>query len=274
MINWVLDAYILDSRSLMGDLPQAIIDSGANFYETKYVPFADEQDYGPADWVKEPTILYGTHGYLKRCKIPFVPGGYGLSESMHCNHYYSRIPSDWLLNSQFVMTTFADLQNNPSKYFDLFFTSKLFIRPNNGFKTFAGMIITRDNVDFELNSSMQLTSVMPETIILVAPCQKIDGEFRFIIGDKHVIDGSEYRWNSVLDIRHDWPQDCWDLAEKMAQHTWQPDVVYSCDVALSENGPMIIEINSFACAGLYACDKNIIVNRVNEIAQKDFEGKL
>lgn len=274
MVNWIVDEYILETRSLIGDLLGSIEKSGANLHATKYIPFAPTQDYGPAEWAKQPTVLYGTHGYIKRCSIPFIPGAYGVSEMMHCNQYYSHIPPEWMLNEQFVMTTFADLQRRPEKYFLLFNAKKLFIRPNNGFKTFAGTVITKDNANFELSSSMQLTSVMPETIILIAPCRTLEGEFRFVIGDKEVIDGSEYRWESILDIRHDWPQECWDVADKMAKHPWQPDVVYTCDVALTKFGPKIIEINGFACAGLYACDKDIVVNRINEIAQKDFEGKI
>lgn len=114
--------------------------------------------------------------------------------------------------------------------------------------------------------------VDPDTICLVSPAQELLGEFRFIIAAGEVIDGSEYRWDNVLDIRHDWPADCWEMAEQMAKHSWQPDLVYTCDVASTNSGPKIIEVNSFACAGLYACDKRIVVDAVNNVALREFNG--
>lgn len=273
MVNWVVDTYILDSRSTIGDLLGSIRNSGANLFETKYIPLSEEQSYGPEEWIKEPTILYGTHGFVSKCKRGYTPGAYGISSNMNCNVYYSNIPNDWMLNSEFIFTTFHDLKQKPEKYFNMLNTSRLFIRPNSGFKTFAGFVITRSNALDELSSTMQLTSVMPETFVLVARYQPLNGEFRFIIGDGEVIDGSEYRWDNILDIRHDWPQECWDLADRMAKHSWQPDLVYTCDVAQTElYGPKIVEINSFACAGLYACNKDKVVNAINRIAEKEFSG--
>lgn len=271
-VNWIVDTYILESRGFTGDLEKSIVDSGCNLYSTRYIPFADEQDYGPEGLEKSPTILYGTHGFVRKCKIPFIPGAYGLTNNMNCNVYYSNIPGEWMLNSDFIMLPFSLIQSNPKKVFDIIGSNKIFVRPNSGFKTFAGQVWTDENIEFELNSSQQLTSVVGETICLVSPVKKLKGEFRFIIGNGEVIDGSEYRWENVLDIRHDFDYDCLLMAKKMAEHSWQPDTVYSCDVALTDNGPKIIEINSFACCGLYACDKNLVVNRVSEIARDEFVG--
>lgn len=272
MVNWVVDTYILESRSTVGDLLASIRKAGHNLHTTKYVPFQDEQDYGPEEWVKEPTVLYGTHGFLNKCKRSYVPGAFGVNSNMHCNMYYAHIPPAWMLNHEYIFTNFADLKRDPQKYFILFGVRKLFIRPNNGFKTFAGMVITKDDADFELSSTQQLTSVMPETFVLIAPAEKITGEFRFVISNGEVVDGSEYRWDGVLDIRRDWPDEAYQLARKMAEHTWQPDSVYCCDVAMTLSGPRIVEINSFACAGLYACDKDLIVKAISLAAEKEFSG--
>lgn len=272
--NWLLDSNIIDGPNVIGDLPKAIIGAGHNLYTTKYIPFSDTQDYGPAHWVNEPTIIYGTIGYIKKCKVPFVPGVYGLNQNTDCNFYYPELPSEWLLNSQFVMIPFGSMKNDPYRLFDLFDCNSLFIRPVSGRKTFAGTVITRYNVIDELSASMQLTSVMSETICLVSPAIDIQSEYRFVIGNHEVIDGSEYRLDNVLDIRHDWPAECWKLANLMAKHSWQPDVCYTVDVAITGDGPRIVELNGFSAAGLYACDKDLIVNRISEIVMKDFNGEL
>ena len=273
-VNWVVDANILDSRSTVGDLAQAIRDAGHNLNLAKYIPFAnsEEQDFGPQEWDHEPTILYGSHGYLKKCKRPFNPGAYGLNGNMMCNVYYSYIPEEWMLNGQFIMLPFSHVVKNFEAILNMFYDDKVFLRPNSGFKTFAGLVLTHENYRDELSASQQLTSVMPETICMVAEAKPLKAEFRFLVVDGEVVDGSEYRWDNVLDIRHDYDADCHKLAQQMAAHSWQPDSIYTCDVALTEHVPKIVELNSFACAGLYALDKNIVVNRVSEFAYKDFHG--
>lgn len=268
---WIIDDYILESVSTVGDLKKAILDSKAKLYESKYVPFSDNQDYGPYT-EKDCVILYGTHGFLRKCKIPFIPGAFGVNSNTSCNVYYSYIPNEWMLNKDYIMLPFSYIQNHTLNLFQKLNSERIFLRPNSGYKTFAGFVFDYENHKFELSSSQQLTSVMPETICLIAPAKQIDGEFRFIIGNGEVIDGSEYRWNNILDIRHDWPQECWDMADKVAKLSWQLDSVYTCDVAMTLDGPKIIELNSFSCAGLYACDKDIVVNRINEIAISEFYG--
>lgn len=272
IVNWLVDTYILESRSVTGDLLKAIEDQGLGLYTTKYVPFADDQDYGywgPEDCV----ILYGTHGYLSRCKIPFTPGAYGLTTNLNCNVYYPNLDCTWLLNKDYIILPFKEVAKNYDRVFNMIGEPAFFMRPVSGFKTFTGLVLTRENIESELSSSMQLTSVQDETYVLLAPTWDIDAEYRFLIGAGEVIDGSEYRWDNKLDIRHDWDPECWKLAEKMAAHPWQPDRVYTCDVAMTEDGPYIVELNSFACAGLYAMDKPLVVERVSQIARNEFEGR-
>lgn len=272
-VNWVVDTYILESRSTQGDLLGDIQKAGHNLHITKYVPFADEQDYGPEEWVKEPTVLYGTHGFLNKCKKPFFPGAYGLGQNLNCAMYYAHVPNEWMLNEDFVMLPFQVIKNDPWRIFNLFGASKFFIRPNSGFKTFAGMVVDAHDVHHQLSGSQQLTSVMPDTICLVAPVIELKGEFRFLVVGGKVVDGSEYRWDGKLDIRLDYDMDCFRMADRMAQHSWQPDAIYTCDVALTDKGPKIIELNSFSCAGLYAMNKRKVVDAVSKFAWREFHGK-
>ena len=271
--NWIIDGMMLDhdhvgSRRLIDALDNA----GSNYHIAKYVPFSDEQDYGPENWKSEPTILYGSCGYLSKCKIPFTPGAYGYNSNTNCSMYYSYVPREWMLNSDFIMLPFNVLKIRIPELFKFWNCRELFIRPNSGFKTFAGFVVDINDSEFEMFSTQQLTSVMPDTICLVAPGKKLKAEYRFIIGENDVIDGTQYRFDGVLDHRHDWPIAAENLAIKMAQFEWQPDLVYSCDIAMSEHGPKIIELNSFAACGFYECDRDQIVGHINRIAIREFTG--
>lgn len=273
-MNWLVDTTILESRSVVGDLLGAIQENPkCNLFTTKYIPLSDEQDYGSFTH-KDPVVLYGTIGYVTKCKTAFYPGNYGVHNNTNVLTYMTNIDNELFLNSDYIMVPFYKLKKYHKWLFDLFNTDDLFIRPNSGRKTFTGYTITRQNADFELSSSMQLTSVTDETICLVATAKRINAEYRFVVGAGDVIDGSEYRWDNKLDIRHDFSGEAFDLARKVAQLEWQVDRVYTVDVADTDDGPRIVELNGFSCAGLYACDKKLVVDKVTDIAIEDYNGIL
>ena len=65
------------------------------------------------------------------------------------------------------------------------------------------------------------------------------------------------------------------MANTIAKLDWQPDIVYTCDIALLENGDVkVIELNSFSCAGLYACNIEDILIKVSEIALLEYNGEI
>lgn len=286
-VKWIVDTMLTEARNVTGDILAAIKKAGCDVYVTEYVPFEENQNYGfHPTWDMNPEYmsdnyvgsrpyaLYGTIGYVTKCKLPIFPGAYGINDNTNCNVYYSNLPQEWMLNSEFVMAPFKVIEGNPKRFFDLFGTDDLFIRPNSGRKLFTGYTITRENAAFELRASMSLTSVADDSICLISPAKKINSEFRFVVGNGEVIDGSEYRWDNVLDIRHDWLEDCHKLAQKVAQHSWRPDTCFTVDIADTPVGPRVIELNGFSCAGLYACDKELVFGRVSDIAQKEFYGEI
>ncbi len=269
-VNWIIDEYLLDNNPRYGKIVGHIRDLGHNSYTTKYIPFSDEQDYG--NFTKEDcVVLYGTVGFINRCKIPFVPGAYipSYEESLY-SHYTQHIPANYMLNDDYIMTTWGDLLYNPGKYQEIFNSRDVFIRPNSGRKTFAGFKADLEDIEY-LTGTQKTSSVENDTIIVVASPKEILGEFRFVICDNEVIAGSEYRWDNILDVREDYDMSCLSMAKEVSRLEQQFDSVYTCDVALTNDGPRIVELNSFSCAGLYACDLKTVVDRVSQKAIRDWK---
>jgi hypothetical protein len=185
----------------------------------------------------------------------------------------SNLPLDWFLNRDGIFMTWAMFKEYRGKQqIADHWPEGLFIRPNSGFKTFAGQRIMAKDFDDHIATLDQNSGVMADTLILVNRLTPIEGEFRFVIADKQVIAASEYRWDGKLDIRRDWPQSCWDMAQRVADHEWQVDIAYTCDVALTEEGPRVVELNGFSCAGLYACDLEKVVDGVSRAALREWAG--
>lgn len=269
-VNWLVDTLILESRNSCGDLLSAIKKSGHNLYTTWFNPLKDVQDYGPTEFLNSPTILYGTIGYANRCKRPLFPGAYGFGTNVDCDTYYTTIPNEHLLNEDYYIFPFYYIQNRTNNIFKLFDGNSFFIRPVKGKKAFTGQVLSKHNYKIELNSLTQLSSVMPTTLCLVSSTKNIQSEYRFLIGKNEVIDGSEYRWDNILDIRHDYDMECFKLAEKVARLEWQSDSVYTVDIGLWNGEPKIIELNSFSTAGLYQMNLDLVIDRVSEISYEEF----
>jgi hypothetical protein len=118
-------------------------------------------------------------------------------------------------------------------------------------------------------------SVYPEMICVVAKPRSIEAEFRFVIADRQVVAGSQYRWEDRLDVRLDVLPICRELAQEVAQREWQADRCYTCDVALLDgrSKARIVELNTFSSSGLYACDTEAVVDAVSRAAWREYLGE-
>lgn len=270
--KWIVDTSILEGR-LNNHLTEVIKAQGHELFEVAYFKGVDlpHIPFDPQDCV----VIYGSHQFNRAIgPTRFRPGSLGLTERTNVSTYLSNLPLEWFLNSDGVFTTWAQFKERKDFWYELVGGDQIFVRPNSGFKTFTGLVIPSHDWEHELNCMDQLTSVMPETLIVVARPKELIGEFRFVIADHKVLTGSEYRWDNKLDIRIDYPIECYELARQVAEHDWQPDVAYTCDVALTPNGPRVVELNSFCCAGLYACDLEKVVKGVSDVALKEWRGDV
>lgn len=224
-------------------------------------------------------VLYGGHPFVRIINHDgrFQPGMLGVNDRTRASVYMSNLPLDWFLNWSGTFMTWAmfkwRLDNLPSSLPWNEMTGKLFIRPDTGFKTFAGTVLNcNKDLALDIKTIEENSSVTGETMIMVRTAVELDGEFRFVIADGKVVAASEYRWDGKLDIRRDWPPECEAMAQKVAEHPWQVDIAYTCDVALLDGDVKLVELNGFSCAGMYACDMEKVVRAVSAAAVKEFNG--
>lgn len=295
-ITWVIDNIINERQDYHTGFPtlaEAAREAGHRVIETKYVPFRDTRDLVSNTELNRvlftndekmrldgAVLLHGSHEFIRsarntkhlkdRCPLSYCRED-NLRFSTYAAHY-----GEWMLNDHFIILPYAEVIR---RYSDT--RHDYFVRPNDVTKEFTGRVINHRDFAHEINSLNKLERVNPESLIVLARPRQLLGEFRFVIADGEVITGSEYRWDNRLDIRIDVDANCQALAEKVANHIWQPDRVYVCDIALeapcgdtpfSPAKAKIVELNSFSCAGLYACDTTKIVKAVSRTANKEYYG--
>lgn len=270
-ITWIVDSSIAERIVYHRSIVDEIRNQGMRCVDITF----KLGDPPPEIDVQGCTVLYGSHQFVKVINPAgrFQPGHLGVNDRTKATCYMSNLPYDWFLNRDARFITWAMFKEIGKHGFGIPLVGNgLFIRPDSGYKSFAGQVISEPTWDETIKTLDQLSSVMRETLIMVAPTQSIDGEFRFVIADGKVVAGSEYRWDGKLDIRRDWPPECEELAKQVAEHDWQVDIAYTCDVALTSNGPKVIELNGFSCAGMYACDIEKVVRGVSDAAWKEWSG--
>ena len=249
--------------------------TGTDFKAFEFKNSHDTIDFPFEGTALRPVVLHGSKQFVEHIQKNYsdfvCPGAYGTHpENTKCSEYYPHIPQDILFNKEYFFTTWAEFCRNYQFYFDLFKATALFIRPNSGFKTFAGQPIYLNNVEDQIATLDRCTGVWYNTLILISSFKAFQAnEYRFVVVENEVITGSAYNWDTKAN-KPEYPRECWHIANIVAKGSWQLDTAYVCDVVITPEGPKVLELNSFSCAGMYACDRMKIVEAVNKLAIKDY----
>lgn len=250
-------------------IDSALQKQNIEFFESEYSYSTNSYDPLPYH-INECIVLYGPIKFVRQNAKGFIPGAFGFKSDTNCSHYMSNIKTEHFFNSDAIWLPFGSIFEKKELLQD-FFGDNIFIRPDSGFKSFTGFSININDLETELHATKQLKNPGNQDLCLISKKKPILGEYRFVICDKKVVTGSQYRWDNKLDIRIDVHHECWEYAEKVAAFDWQLDLCYVVDIFLSEDGPKIGEFNSFASSGLYNCDMDKIVEAVNKAAIKEWE---
>lgn len=272
-INWLVDEILTERQYESGypSIAEAAIELGYNVYKTKYIPFSLEPDPNIPFRIGSCVVTHGTVQFCRQIdkhlgKI-YCPGTYFnrnvKSFSLFASHF-----GELMLNSDFYLIPYAEFVRRRLKPDQV-----VFIKPDSGMKEFTGKLIAYENFDDEISSMNQIEIVDSESLCVVAQPKRIDAEFRYVIADREVITGSEYRWDNVLDVRRDTLPICDELAKHVAKIEWQADRVYVCDIAFVEGEARIVELNAFSSSGMYACDTYAVVEAVSAAALKEYNGE-
>lgn len=270
-ITWIVDELLQERQYDCGfpTLAEAAKSAGNLVLQTKYVPFTKTLQIQTPPRI-QPAIAHGSIEFIRNFNNTFpklyCPGVYQ-NDNVRSYEKFAVPLREHLLNSDYYILPYAEFVARGIK-------EPVFLKPVSGLKQFTGKVLTPKNFDDEIHSMNKLEKVDDTLLCVIAPVKHIKAEFRYIIVDKKVITGSEYRWDDVLDVRTDTLPECDKLAEWVAQNEWQADYVYVCDIAQTVDGPKVIELNSFSSSGLYACDTTKIVDAVSEMAWKEYNGDI
>jgi len=203
----------------------------------------------------------------------WIPGVWCNLQNFRCTSYYPYF-GQYLFNHDYFMLPLLEVGRRKKELFDKFGGGAFFIRPNSGFKPYSGQVVSQEHFDRDYEWMVEFSD--PDAIAVIAPAQSfINKEWRFIICDRRVITGSTYKkdGSQIMYVAYDSDDEldlqAFQLAEKIANVKWRPEAIFSVDIVQSYQSLHLMEINSFSCSGLYACDLEKVVREASDLAIRE-----
>lgn len=181
-------------------------------------------------------------------------------KNYECHKYYP-IFREYLLNKDYYFLPFGELEClNSARSFG----NKVFIKPDKAFKTFSGHVV---NLEDDWSEGLDL--VDEQDLILVTSPKEIKAEYRFVICKEKIVSASQYfpEQNNI---------NSGNIFKYVSELTdrYQPDPIYTIDIADTCSGYKMLEMNSMSCTGLYECDLEKVVECVNNTVSELIEDEI
>jgi hypothetical protein len=274
---WIIEKYVFD------EYEQKLIDA-IKATDSEYIVY----DYNSIDSNLEsdlvqkliPSNIVIFHGGLqlgrKMLKLSLYPCTFLTIENYECYKYYG-FYGNHLLNSDYMMMGLNDVERNKEIIFNRFNTSKIFIRPSNGYKSFTGQCLSFDNFKNDLEllkisyGGLDLTQ-----LVVISSLKDLEEEYRFVVVDGKIVSGTMYLdKNNRPSYYAYYDKPCMDnKAEEYANlllGLYVPDSAFTMDIVrLSSGEYKLVEINSFNCASMYGGDYKRIVEAINELSYNEY----
>lgn len=142
-----------------------------------------------------------------------------------------------------------------------------FARPTLDTKIFSGQVFTKHSwkeyvIECTANDAVRL--IKSETKVLVAPLKEIQQEIRcWMVGGKAITISRYKLGNFVRYENYDHEEYIKEYAEKMAK-IFSPAEAFVLDVAITEEGLKVVEINCINCAGFYHANIQNLIAALEE----------
>ena len=273
---WLLENELFDN---LDELKGEITRQGHQYISGRYPGFGAAIEWeGNFDFLEaieetdEKFFIYGSLPFVKRLKCADVYAWCNLPQ-LKCSYYYPRL-SKYLLNRECAFLPFGQLADASEWIFKTFGSNnetRIFMRPDSGFKQFTGQCYDLEYWDGFLRLSN--IALQPEDLVLISNPKEIFKEYRVIIGPSN---NNERQIPITVSRTHTLGKvdeavcglyetcDVLDFVYTVLDDIcYEPDPMWVMDVCRDAYGELkVLEVNSMSCSGYYKCSMEAIVKAV------------
>ena len=254
MLHWVVQENLINPET-RDQLVLLLKERNIPFTLVRLIPFFHQIDE-EIDTDGMAIFVYGSTGLGEVAKARgWCPGYFdqNLDYELMLEKY-----GDLALNAGAVCAPLGELPRTMERFF---------IRPVLDNKSFAGTMMTWQelerfragvaNIADETDATLRLSDR-----VVIAPLTAIHAEYRLFVVGGEVVAASRYKLGHRVESSVQVPAEVIDFAGR-AVRLWRPNDAFTIDVAETDDGPKVIELNSANSAGFYACDIGQIIDAVN-----------
>ncbi len=259
--TWVVQANLL--RHSKEDVAVQLRELGIPFVGVNVIPFSDDLTFLFDEPESARVIPYGSAALMRRAMNRGWEGLFFDGERFRVDAWLQN-RTDMLNDDAVCLPAGMALQWIRGQSF-----GDWHVRPVEDLKVFAGLVMRTNEIEDWLTRAegpMQLTGEFStETLIAISSAKTLKAEWRwFVVGGK-IVDGSMYRFDGLPMRKHE--DDASVIAEAQDfANDWLPHPTCCMDIALTEDGPRVIEFNCFNGCGFYDHDVAKIVREVTNYA--------
>lgn len=146
----------------------------------------------------------------------------------------------------------------------------MFIRPVEDSKSISGKVFTPEEFAKLVSVGSKITTgdvFSSETEIIISSPKVIYSEWRLFIVDGKIVTASRYKLGNAVVHSNIIDAEVIEFGKKCIDQ-WQPLEAYVLDIALTPEGPKIVEVNCLNSAGFYATDPGLLVQALLEFESK------
>lgn len=177
------------------------------------------------------------------------------------NFEYSKLVQGWgaenLLNHDAIEAEAGEIVI-PSQW------THVFARPSEDNKFFAGQVFESSNFKYwlsQLEYSSHFDVLNKKTPIIISSVKTILAEYRLFVVDGKIVTGSLYKIKDKVVTSEILDPVALAFASSMLEK-WQPDRAFVIDIAITDHGPKIIEVNNFNSSGFYKSNLGLIIDAI------------
>jgi hypothetical protein len=263
-VKWLLekDVFLDGNPERLADIVRA---RGMEFMTIRYADGDQVRAFTPDDRV----VTYGSMGFVRNLvrARQWQPTAW-FNECLLCCHHYYGFWGRHLLQRNYRFLPLGEVRRQvDTLYSEVGRDGRLFIRPDDNLKSFAGTVVLRDKFDRWLNQNVSCYDLPPSLLCMVSTPQQILGEWRLVIAERQILTASAYIAEDRSASATAVPDEVLTAARRiLADGSFDPFPIYVMDIAQAAEGYFLMEIGSLNCSSLYACDLEKVVNVATRLA--------
>lgn len=250
-MKWILQTNLYREEEDFKIVKETFDKFGIDYFETS---ISNGKLYPEPELIDNNVMILGGYSLMRYSKEHnFIPGCY--TDNMDMQSWLDNY-KNYMLNYDSKILKISEVDED----------GPFFLRPEKDSKEFSGKTFNNKEEFEQFRIDLLANSIIAneDTMVVVSSLKCIHREVRFFIIDGEIISASVYKINGVMRTSPIINEDEIKFVNEMIT-LYQPNRAFVMDIALTDDGLKIVELNCINCSGFYEADIQKIIMELDNI---------